>query len=226
MKTEGYSGERAYDSGIASSYEDDRKVEKLWGLEQDYMQEAVRGMPAGSTLLDVPAGTGRFFPYYEAAKLDVLGVDISESMLAQARGKVTSQGIRLELGDARALSKPDGCFDYVICWRLLHLLPPDMLRPVVSELARVAARKLYLQAFVRDRWHLLLRIKARLARPFARAARRQERAGPAWSHIESFEHDETSLLRTFEGCGLSLSATDVLGSYGALKVKVYVLSKA
>lgn len=226
MSSGNYSGERAYDSDIASSYEDARKGEKIWGLEQDYMGEAVRGLPEGASLLDVPTGTGRFFGDYQSRRLNVLGVDISASMLAEARRRITSPGISLELGDARRLAKQDNSFDYVVCWRLLHLLPPEVLPEVVGELARVAAKIIYLQAYVRDRWHHPLRLKAFLSRIPGKLAGRRRPAAAPWSHIKSYAHEEAVLLNIFSDCGLSVSAVDVLGSYGSLRVKVYVLNKA
>lgn len=225
MKTRDYSGERAYTPDIASSYEEDRKVEKMWGVEQDYMQRAVLQMPEGSSLLDIPVGTGRFFQHYEARKLSVLGMDISPSMLEEAAGKTASPAISLELGDARALSKGNNSFDYVVCWRMLHLLPPDVLRTVIGELSRVASKRLFLQAYVRDRWHRLLWLRMRMAQTLG-LKERSSAAGARWSHIESYAHSEAMLLEAFSDCGLSLSSIDVLGSYGALRVKVYVLSKA
>jgi ubiquinone/menaquinone biosynthesis C-methylase UbiE len=226
VSTKDYSGERAYDSEIASSYEEVRKVERIWGLEQTYMKRIVQEMPEGSSLLDIPVGTGRFLGFYEARKLNVLGIDISASMLAESKSKALSPRTRLELGDARALSVGDASVDYVICWRLLHLLPPNVLRAVVGELSRVAAKRMYLQAYVRDRWYYFLWLKITIRRIFEKLSDGNQPSRTPWSHIQSYAHGEPMMLQIFSDCGLSLGAVDRLGSYGSLSLKVYVLNKA
>jgi len=229
MTTKACPGEQAYDAEIAASYEEDRRKEHIWALEQSYMARVIQRIPAGRSLLDIPVGTGRFIPEYEAQRLEVLGVDISESMLSEARSRVTGSSVRLELGDARSLSCADGSFDVVVCWRLLHLIPPESIAPVIRELGRVmraADGRLHVQAYVRDGWHRLLSLKCALGRRIRALLGRAGDAPSRWSHIRSYAHDDDALRRTFAECGLTLVAVKVLGAYGALRVKVFVLSRA
>ena len=220
-----YSGESAYTHDIASSYENDRRVEEHWRKEQCYAEKLIQAMPDGSRVLDLPVGTGRFIEYYQAKDIQVVGIDISESMLLEAGKKVASSSIKLGLGDARVLDYPDNAFGYVLCWRLLHLLPPDILREVVCELARVASGKLYIQAYVRDHWYYPLKFKRIIGRVLSKIRAPLKSRKKPWSHIQSHEHSEAMLIRLFSDCGLRINAIDILGLYGALKVKVFVLEK-
>jgi SAM-dependent methyltransferase len=225
METNKYSGESAYTRDVASSYEKDRMVEGIWRKEQEYAEKVIQAMPDGSRVLDLPVGTGRFFEYFQARNIQVVGVDISESMLQEAARKIASTSIELCLGDARALDYPENAFDFVLCWRLLHLLPSDVLREVICELARVTSGKLYFQVYVRDYWYYPLRFMRIIGRILSGLrAKRSSRKMP-WSHIQSYEYGETMLINLFSKCGLRIAAIDTLGLYGALKVKVFVVEK-
>jgi demethylmenaquinone methyltransferase/2-methoxy-6-polyprenyl-1,4-benzoquinol methylase len=63
----------------------------------------------GSRALDVATGTGDLAVELASRGADVVGMDFSERMLANARRKATH--IRFETGDAQALSYEDGAFD-------------------------------------------------------------------------------------------------------------------
>ena len=90
--------------------------------------ERVPGVPR--TALDLGTGTGdgaiaiaRRWP-----GADVLGVDVSAGMVAEARRKATE--LRFELGDARRLDVPDGSFDLVTMNNVI---------PFFDELGRIVA---------------------------------------------------------------------------------------
>lgn len=220
-----YSGESAYSRDVASSYEKDRMVEEIWRKEQNYAEKVIQAIPAGSRVLDIPVGTGRFFEYYQARDVQVVGIDISESMLEEAAGKAASSSVELCLGDARSLDYPENTFDFVLCWRLLHLLPVDILREVICELARVTSGKLYIQVYVRDHWYYPLRFKRILGRIFSGIRIQRSSRNMPWSHIQSYEYREAMLVKLFSECGLRITAIDALGLYGALRVKVFVVEK-
>ena len=219
-----YCGEVAYTSDIAMSYEVDRQTEDIWNIEQAFVRGVAFTMPQYATILDIPVGTGRFLDYYQNQKLNVYGVDISEAMLAEARGKVFSDNVTLEAGDARFLKFGDKNFDFVICWRLLHLLPQEVLEEVVRELARVAIGRLYFQAYVKDSWHLFLKAKNICYRLFLKRNCSASKIKP-WSHIQSYHHQEKVLFKIFSENGLVLKHLELLGEYGSLRIKVYVLEK-
>jgi SAM-dependent methyltransferase len=86
--------------------------------------------PPPRRALDLGTGTGaaalavaRRFP-----EAEVIGIDLAESMIAEARRK--TDRVRFEVGDASALSFEDGAFDLVTHANMI---------PFFDELARVVA---------------------------------------------------------------------------------------
>lgn len=94
--------------------------------------DAARLAP-GLRVLDLCCGTGLVAAAAAAQGASVTGIDISESMIEEARRKEIAAAF--EVGDAEALSFPDASFDRVICnFGLYHLPDPDR---AISEAARV-----------------------------------------------------------------------------------------
>lgn len=102
---------------------------------------ALAGDP--ESLLDMPCGTGRFWPMLAATPARrLLAGDNSPAMLAAALGNATpATRARFEVQrmDAFALPLADGAVDHVLCMRLLHhfAAPADRLR-ILREIHRVA----------------------------------------------------------------------------------------
>jgi demethylmenaquinone methyltransferase/2-methoxy-6-polyprenyl-1,4-benzoquinol methylase len=108
---------------IASRYDLLNRVISL-GLDKGWRRVLVREVasrhPAGR-LLDVATGTGDLaLALAGAGASEVIGVDISPGMLAEARRKSdapapakAASAVRFELGDAAALPFPDARFDAV-----------------------------------------------------------------------------------------------------------------
>jgi ubiquinone/menaquinone biosynthesis C-methylase UbiE len=134
---------------VAASYDADRRKERHWWFEDDFVRDYFRRDPVGS-LLDLPVGTGRFFPCYRGVQR-LTGVDISEAMLAEAAKRVSgldpTTQVTLEVGDVTALKYADNTFDAAIIWRLLHLFSADALPAVIGELSRVTRGPLIVQKF-------------------------------------------------------------------------------
>lgn len=216
--------ESAYTSDVAHSYDSDREVEDIWQIEQKYIEKEVNDFTKDAKLLDIPIGTGRFIPVYERRGIQVLGVDISSDMLAEAFKKKTSDSISLELGDARNIRAGNQSFDYVVCWRLLHLLPDDILPVVIHEMSRVTAGRIYFQAYVKDKYYYLYKAKNMLLKVLRVFSGNYQKKTP-WAHIQSYAHSESRLLAVFKQASLVLKSIDNLGCYGSLSVKVYILEK-
>lgn len=109
---------------IASEYDATR--EPLQASEVDTIARTLRGWGA-RRLLEVGVGTGRVAGPLEALGVEVIGVDASRGMLAQARGK----GLRsLVRGTAYRLPFADGSLDLALFVHVLHLLdaPAEALR--------------------------------------------------------------------------------------------------
>lgn len=121
-----------YYGAIAANYDASRSRKPKWHNEI----AAVRDFIEQGPVLDVPFGTGRFVPIYRDKGLSFIGVDISEDMLAHARGKF--QGIDARHGSAFDLQFVDNSFATAICVRFLEWLPLDQAKVVLDRLRALA----------------------------------------------------------------------------------------
>ncbi|MDH7498848.1 MAG: class I SAM-dependent methyltransferase [candidate division NC10 bacterium] len=109
-------------------------------LERRAVAKALRRLGKGSTILDLPCGTGRFASLLWERADRLVEADISLEMIQFARKRTNlERGI---LGfvrcDAEALPFRDGAFDCVLCFRFLPHLPLATRERVLRELARVS----------------------------------------------------------------------------------------
>lgn len=133
---------------MANLTESSAQAGRMWGgadyellaaqfapVHDDLVQRLAR--QPGERWLDVATGTGGVAVRAAAAGARVTGLDISESLLEQARAKANAAGVDIEwvLGDAQALPFGDGEFDVVSsCFGAIFA--PDVAA-VARELARV-----------------------------------------------------------------------------------------
>lgn len=93
---------------------------------------------AGGTVLEVGVGTGLSLPQYSRTTR-LVGVDLSEGMLARARERVRALGLSnveaLRVMDAEALEFPDASFDVVVAQYVVTAVPDP--ERALDELARV-----------------------------------------------------------------------------------------
>lgn len=87
------------------------------------------------TILDIGTGTGRFAEYFNDAGFNVVGIDVSLSMMAKAREKKLRNFVQ---ADAHRLPFRDGTFDGALMIHVLHLVH-DWVQ-VVHEVGRVARK--------------------------------------------------------------------------------------
>lgn len=99
------------------------------------LELALEDVPSPRRVLDLGTGTGvvalALAERYPAA--EVVGIDLSPAMIEEARRKLSPElagRVAFEVGDASALSSPDGDFDLVVLSNMI---------PFVDELARVTA---------------------------------------------------------------------------------------
>jgi ubiquinone/menaquinone biosynthesis C-methylase UbiE len=84
------------------------------------------------TILDVGIGTGRFAEYLKDSGFNVVGIDVSLSMMAKAREKRLQNLIQ---ADAHLLPFRDQAFDGAVMIHILHLV--RNWAEVVAEVGRV-----------------------------------------------------------------------------------------
>src|SRR5687768_13349312 len=106
-----------YYGAAAETYDATRCHSLRWAHEQ----LAVNDFVTEGRVLDVPLGTGRYVGLYRAKGLDVIGVDVSEDMLAVARRNYP--GIDARRGNVLGLPFSGGMFAIAVCTRLLDWLP-------------------------------------------------------------------------------------------------------
>ncbi|WP_448189382.1 class I SAM-dependent methyltransferase [Azospirillum sp. sgz301742] len=143
FQTDGYLSEHS-----ARLY--DHQVEVLFGGGADAMRrqalvpifEHLKGRSvAGSRLLDVAAGTGRFLTFVKDnwPRLDTTALDLSHAYLTEARRSLApwARTTRVVQAAAEALPLPDASQDVVTCIYLFHELPRKIRAQVAAEWARV-----------------------------------------------------------------------------------------
>ncbi|MDX8518225.1 class I SAM-dependent methyltransferase [Mesorhizobium dulcispinae] len=100
------------------------------------------GLAPGFHLLDVGCGTGtQAISAWRRVQPggSVIGVDVSEKMLAAARRKASRAGLDIAFhhADAAALPFADGCFDAVTFTTVLHMVPEARRSLCLREASRV-----------------------------------------------------------------------------------------
>ena len=118
----------------------------VWNMDREknlrYLEQALSGVPEdfAGKLLEVPVGTGVLtMPVYrELSKADITCLDYSADMMATARKRAQSVGIRnitFCQGDVGALPFADGSFDLVLSLNGFHAFPDK--EAAWSETSRV-----------------------------------------------------------------------------------------
>lgn len=121
-----------YYGSVAENYDAERQKSQRWRLEYEAVNELVTTGP----VLDIPMGTGRFFPIYQEKGLDAVGADISDDMMAVALRN--HPGIHTIKASILDLPYPDGFFETAVCVRMMDWLYPDEMERAAEELKRVA----------------------------------------------------------------------------------------
>jgi SAM-dependent methyltransferase len=96
-------------------------------LERRALLRALRDLPRGSEIVDLPCGTGRLAEALLTGGYRVTGIDISPAMLNQATRRLARFGDRFacKVGDAADLGRPERLFDAAVCARILMHFPLD-----------------------------------------------------------------------------------------------------
>jgi SAM-dependent methyltransferase len=164
--TENYRS-RLQDEQRARSYADrfERGARRRIGQrEQAAVREIFGGWAECRSVLDLPCGAGRFAMVLSAPGRDVLGMDVSEDVLAHAVRRAADLGLAVRYlpGDATCIPLPDQSVDVVFCNRLLHHMKNAQERGVfLREFRRVSRLCLVVSFFD---YHRFGRIRAWLKR--------------------------------------------------------------
>ena len=100
---------------------------------------SVRVLDVATGSADIPLALNRW-AHHRGLDLEVVGLDISDEILAEARHTVGSCAIQLVKGDARRLPFDDRTFDVVLCSLALHHLDSIGACSALREMWRVARR--------------------------------------------------------------------------------------
>lgn len=120
----------------AVNYEAKRINKSKWIGEDRKVKKYLNDLSEGTSILDIPCGTGRFFPFYRERGFKVLGMDISPDMIAEAQ-KRTGDIIAVEVGSIFNIGLFKE-FDVVLCVRFLNLIEPEDLKSALAEMQNAA----------------------------------------------------------------------------------------
>lgn len=127
---------RKYHGRMAETYETKRKKQQRWDIENSVVEKMLTKLSPKS-VLDVPCGTGRFIPVYDALKVKtVYAIDVSDSMIALAKEKmeeVKHSRVTFIRRDVRKL-KPKYEAEVSVCVRFLDLIDEKAMYQVLEKL--------------------------------------------------------------------------------------------
>lgn len=133
--------------GFAPTY--DRDWGEISGVHRRMLGDLIGSLPAHATILDIPCGTGKYFPMLLEAGADVTGIDRSRGMLEKAREKFPD--VALREGDLQDLSD-QAAYDAVLCIDAMEYVSPEDWVEVARNLRRAvkAGGALYLTIELAD----------------------------------------------------------------------------
>lgn len=101
---------------------------------------AIAGVDSRSRVLDVATGTGAQARAFAERASEVVGIDLSESMLRVARAKNRFANLTFRRCDANELPFADGSFDVSCISFALHEMPGSIREGVLAQMACVTKR--------------------------------------------------------------------------------------
>ena len=112
-----------------------------WQELQHAISNLARFQP-GETVLDVGCGTGTLAitaKQHTGSAGRVYGIDPGPKQIARARSKAARAGLAIDfqVGMIERLAFPDQTFDLVLSTFMMHVLPDDLKRAGLTEMARV-----------------------------------------------------------------------------------------
>jgi len=142
-----------YKGVVSSGYVEERKNRKTWRMEDKIIQEYLNNLSDIKNVLDVPFGTGRFVPYYLKKNLDVYGLEISPSMIEEAKKNLGDDFLKCNtiVGNSIQIPFEDNKFDLIVCVRFLTaIITFDEVLLSLKEFSRTTRKYFLLEIGVRD----------------------------------------------------------------------------
>jgi SAM-dependent methyltransferase len=128
---------QAYDDRIVRAY----CWGRFWILRQRFLDEVGQYLPRTGRVLDLGCGFGLFSLYYASVNpgLEIEGIDLNPRRIAMARkaaGRLGLGNVRYEVGNATEF-RGGRLFDAAYMLDIVHHIPPDTVRPLLEQLAKV-----------------------------------------------------------------------------------------
>jgi ubiquinone/menaquinone biosynthesis C-methylase UbiE len=151
------SATRAYDArfkntATAQSYADrfERPTHRhINRREQRAVAKILSQLDGVNSILDMPAGAGRFLPTLKSGNRTIFEIDVSHEMLQLSHQRLAGdKKIHWVQGDAFHLPLADGMVDCLFCNRLLHHFKSaeDRLK-LLKEMSRITGRYVIVSFF-------------------------------------------------------------------------------
>jgi ubiquinone/menaquinone biosynthesis C-methylase UbiE len=146
-----YHARSGYQGKTAARYDHKRSKRKKWKREMAALRTLTTQFEPGTSILDIPLGTGRFLEFYNEGKHTVYGIDISRDMLLLAKAKCSYSSANssnnggdshMMMGEAEHIPMKDKSVDYVVCIRLLNWVTKPIFKEIIKEFLRVARKEI------------------------------------------------------------------------------------
>lgn len=203
-----------YQDDRAESYDSRRSSEAKWQAEQTTFEDFLAMVaPTPARILDVPAGTGRFLELYARLGHEVIGIDVSSDMLAQATLKqqqLLEADITLRVGDITALDMDPDSVDVAVCIRLFNLVDAAFVERALTEVARVTTG------------HLIVGIRSHGRHGGVRRIARRVRSALSGKPNKLVIHSHSTVQRLFDGIGATVVERRLIAT-GAHRSSEYVM---
>ena len=128
---------RAYDDWIVRAY----CWGRFWILRQRFLDEVGQYLPRRGRVLDLGCGFGLFSLYYASVRpaIEIEGIDLNPRRIAMARKAALRLGLRnarYEVGNVTDF-RGGRLFDAAYMLDIIHHIPPETVRPLLEQMAKV-----------------------------------------------------------------------------------------
>lgn len=135
-----------YTGSAASNYNKERELEIKWHNEQEAVRNFLFDIAANcniQSVLDTPVGTGRFFPFYKQLNISVIGIDISEDMLAQSKEEAERNDLQCVLSQQDIVDiNLNQRIDIIVCTRFMNWLDFNLFEKCLGQLSKLMSEHL------------------------------------------------------------------------------------